>query len=409
MDIAFFTGVFPKISETFIINQVTGLIDRGHEVTVFTNEMPDASKEHDVIDEYDLRDRTVVAPSPSSLVEGAVSTVRMVAGLTRRFPGATPLVVKAATTGSAAPTVLSNLYAFLDHDGTFDICHAHFGHVGKRWAFVSRMRDQGPFVTTFYGWDVSKHPHPDNYHVYESFWPDCDLCLGITEHVLSRCMLLGADESNCIKHPIGVPMSDFEYRLASPGDGPLEVVTVARHVEKKGLKYAIDAIAECVERGVDINYRIAGDGPLREELERRIADREVGESVSLLGWQTRSEVQSLLKEAHVFALPSVTATDGDMEGQALVLQEAQATGVPVVATYHDGIPEGVAHRETGLLVPERDETALADAFEAFADDGSLVKTYGKRAREFVAERFANEELVARQEEIYEGVQTGRLP
>jgi len=82
------------------------------------------------------------------------------------------------------------------------------------------MPDQGPFLSTFYGWDVSAHPHPDNYDVYESFWDDCDACLGITNHIISRCVLLGADESDCIKHPIGVETGEFDAEPARPDDGP---------------------------------------------------------------------------------------------------------------------------------------------------------------------------------------------
>jgi len=129
----------------------------------------------------------------------------------------------------------------------------------------------------------------------------------------------------------------------------------------------------------------------------------------LLGWQTQSEIRSLLLGSDVFVLPSVTASDGDMEGQALVLQEAQAMGLPVISTYHDGIPEGVAHRETGLLVPERDSDALTNAINRFATQPSLVKSYGEQARAHVEASFDNEKLLSRQEEIYEGVRTGDLP
>jgi colanic acid/amylovoran biosynthesis glycosyltransferase len=404
MNIAFFVESFPKLSETFIINQVTGLIDDGHDVTVFAIDKPDEAKEHAVVEEYDLLDRTVYAPVPSTYTEAASLLGTVVPRLLARHPERIGDVLKAPSFGDQAPHYLSRMLTFLDHDEQFDICHAHFGTVANQYGFVSDLEEHGPFVVTFYGRDVSGFVHPDNYDAYTDLWPKCDRAIGITQHVLSRTMLLGCPESKTTRLHIGVDTDEFERSpIDYPDTAPLRLLSVARHVEKKGLKYAIDAVADCLERGVAVEYAIAGDGPLRSELERRVADHGIGDSVEFLGWQTQSEVRSRLHDAHLFVQPSVTARDGDMEGQALVIQEAQATGTPVVATYHDGIPEGLEERETGRLVPERDAEALARAIEFFEQNPESLVEYGENARSFVEANFDNTTLVERQAQIYADV------
>jgi colanic acid/amylovoran biosynthesis glycosyltransferase len=89
-----------------------------------------------------------------------------------------------------------------------------------------------------------------------------------------------------------------------------------------------------------------------------------------------------------------------MEGQVLTLQEAQAIGVPVIGTYHDGIPEGVNEKVTGRLVPERDVGSLEDAIVYFLENPSTVREYSRATREYVSDNFDNEELTRELEEIY---------
>jgi colanic acid/amylovoran biosynthesis glycosyltransferase len=290
----------------------------------------------------------------------------------------------------------------MDYSETFDLCHAHFGTVGRRWEFVADLPDQGPFVTTCYGTDVTGFPHPNRYDWYDGFWERCDLAIGITQHIRSRMLMLGCPEAKSMKHPIGIDTEKFGWRQRTHDGGPLQITSVARHAEKKGLRYGIEAVADCIDAGIDIEYRIAGDGELRPDLERLVRRHGISDQVKLLGWVSQAEVSRLLEESHLFMLPSVTARSGDMEGQALVLQEAQAAGVPVISTYHDGIPEGVAERQTGRLVPERDPEALADAIRFFDVDTDRIREYSQNTAEYI-ERFDNQKLIDRQVGLYSDV------
>lgn len=406
LDVAFFVRKFPKLSESFILNQATGLIDQGCDVTIVSLERPDETKTHELIDKYDLYERTVYVDPPASYPEGGHTLVQSIGKLAARHPRELPAALRELKIGTQLPKRLASLVTLLDA-GKFDIHHVHFGTMLRYWRFLARVDPGTPLVATFYGADVSKEVHPDRYDYYEGTWEDLDLAQGITYHILSRMLMLGCPESLTEKHPIGIRTSRFD---APPTpiepDAPLRLLSVCRLVEKKGIRYAVEAVADCLERGIDIEYVIGGGGPLEEELKAQMHRLGISDAVSLLGWQTQSEVRDLLSDAHIFVQPSVTTPDGDMEGQSLVLQEAQAMSTPVVSTYHNGIPEGVTEAETGLLVPERDVESLSEAIEQFARNPGRVAEFGDRGSEFVQREFDNADLCRQQIDIYERLLSG---
>ena len=140
-------------------------------------------------------------------------------------------------------------------------------------------------------------------------------------------------------------------------------------------------------RGRDFDVQAIGDGPEEGELRAAVADAGLGDVVTFHGSKPHDFVLKLMTEADCLALPSVTAADGDQEGIPVTLMEAMAARLPVVSTYHSGIPELVSDNETGLLVPERDAAALADAIERLMIDPSLGERLAENAHRFVATDF----------------------
>lgn len=404
MKIAFFTHHFPKISESFIINQVAGLMKRGHEVTIFASKQPDENAQHDIVTEHNMLRNTIYTNNPESYFEGLKITIKSVLDLGVNSPTHLGNIRDAVSLGKSAPTYLANLKALLNHGKAFDIYHAHFGNVGRKWSFVADLPGQTPLITTFYGMDVSSFVHPNRYTWYEPFWSKCRLSIGISQYIRAQMIMLGCSEEQSIKLPIGIDIDNFRSNPTPYSAGEtLQIASVARHTEKKGLKYAINTVAECQEQGMNVRLRIAGDGELRPRLEAQIRNLDIEDSVDLLGWQTQKGVRELLKDAHLFMLPSVTAADGDTEGQALVLQEAQAMGLPVISTYHSGIPEGIVENETGLLVPERDVEKLTDSIEYFYSNPQSVAEFGRTGINYIEKNFSNENLIDKQVEIYKSV------
>jgi len=206
--------------------------------------------------------------------------------------------------------------------------------------------------------------------------------------------------------PVGMDINFFNFRERYLRDRSLvKLLTIARMVEKKGLEYAIKAVSRVAQKYSNIEYNIIGDGILRSRLENLIKGLGISDKINLLGWKTQEELKSLLQEAHIFILTSVTAGDGDMEGQGLVLQEAQAVGLPVLSTLHNGIPEGVIDGKSGFLVPERDVDALVKKLEYLIEHPELWPEMGRYGRKFVEERYDIQKLNQRLVKIYEAILT----
>ncbi|WP_342586770.1 glycosyltransferase [Limnoraphis robusta] len=204
-----------------------------------------------------------------------------------------------------------------------------------------------------------------------------------------------------VKLPMGLNLSLYQFKARYlQANEPVKIITVARLVEKKGIEYSIRAVAQVLKEYPNLIYRIVGDGGLRESLEQLIRELNVSENVKILGWMTQEEVRQLYTDSHLFILSSVTATDGDKEGQGLVLQEAQAMGLPVLSTIHNGIPDGVLDGKSGFLVPEKDVDALAEKLSFLLKNPEKWLEMGQSGRAFVEENYEINKLNDQLVEIY---------
>jgi glycosyltransferase involved in cell wall biosynthesis len=187
---------------------------------------------------------------------------------------------------------------------------------------------------------------------------------------------------------LGIDLDRFaQGRPALPTDAPL-VGNVARLAEQKGQRYLLEAAVEIPDAG----FAIVGDGELRADLQSRAQELGLGDRVLFTG--ARADVPDLLASFDVFAFPSL------FEGLCVAVIEAQAAGVPVVATPVGGIRETVVDGETGLLVPPRDPGALAQAIRRLLDDRDLAARLAAEARRRVRERFSVERMVERTLALY---------
>jgi glycosyltransferase involved in cell wall biosynthesis len=180
---------------------------------------------------------------------------------------------------------------------------------------------------------------------------------------------------------LGVDGDRFSRNGAHPA-GPM-VVAVARLVEKKGLAYLVEATALLARGGTDVRVEVVGEGPLRGELEALVRTSGVENRVALLGERTPDQVHALLERAALLAMPCVVARDGDRDTMPVVVKEALAMEVPVVATQEVGLPE-VVHDGWGRLVAPRDPRALAAAIgDLLALPPERRAAMGRAGREFV--------------------------
>jgi colanic acid/amylovoran biosynthesis glycosyltransferase len=413
MRVAVIVNEFPAVSETFVLRHITGLIDAGHDVDIYAAARRPGDCVHGEVAAYGLMDRTRFVDMPRAAgyweqpvrplrgrtwdPEGAGSTRNAVRALRgapalgrclARAPRLTAEVLDRRRYGYQADS-LSAMYR-LDTlsraRGRYDVVHAHYGPIGDAYRFARRLW-AAPYVVQFHGYDVCRWPRENGDRAYERLFAAADAVAVNSRYAADRLARIGCprDKLRVLAYGVDTTAWSPAPRAQRPG-GALRLLTVARLVEKKGLEYSIRAVARLAAARPGVAYDIVGEGPLREPLERLIADLGLGDTVRLHGARDADQVRRLMGRADVFVLSSVVAADGDEEGTPVSLLEAQAAGLPVVATRHAGIPEIVRDGQTALLVAERDVDGLADALERLAGDSALRARMGAEGRAHVAER-----------------------
>ena len=178
-----------------------------------------------------------------------------------------------------------------------------------------------------------------------------------------------------------------EFRFEPGGDRPPLVLGVGRLVEKKGFSYLVDASALMRSKGIRFRCEIVGGGELESDLQRKIEDLDLTGCVKLCGPMSQSDVKQKIRQAKLLAAPCVHAENNDRDGLPTILLEAMALGTPCISTPVTGIPEVLRPGETGLMVAERDASALADACEKLLADQQLCRLLTRNGRRLIEDRF----------------------
>jgi glycosyltransferase involved in cell wall biosynthesis len=196
-------------------------------------------------------------------------------------------------------------------------------------------------------------------------------------------------------------LAEIEFRpRVFPTDGRWRLLQAGRLIEKKGISTTLGAFAEFARRYPESSLTIAGDGPLRASLESLARDLNVGSRVTFTGFLSQPELRTLFYQSHLFLHPSETGADGNQEGVPNSMLEAMASGLPVFATTHGGIPEAIEHGVSGVLVQEGDARALANALVRFAEKPEELQELARNGAAAVAEKFEQGAQARRLEEFY---------
>jgi glycosyltransferase involved in cell wall biosynthesis len=295
------------------------------------------------------------------------------------------------------------------------ILHAHTGVSGAHALPLAR-RLGIPFVVTFHGYDAGASDAelarwPLRGRIFlrrrDAMKRECARVIAVSGYTRDLLLANGWPAERVIVHYMGVDTALFR---PDPAAAPLcdrepLVFFAGRLVEKKGLEFLIEAMGSVAARFPNAELVIAGRGERLAALERRAAEARA--RVRFIGRVTPDEVRQWLARARLYCMPSVRAADGDAEGLPTALLEAMASGLPVMATTHAGVPEAVRHGETGLLAPERDARALAEHLLVLLGNPVLCERMGAAARARVLESFDHRRQAARLASIYDEVRAER--
>ncbi|CAK0760037.1 colanic acid biosynthesis glycosyltransferase WcaL [Escherichia coli] len=398
MKVGFFLLKFPLSSETFVLNQITAFIDMGFEVEIVALQKGDTQNTHAAWTKYNLAARTRWLQDEP---QGKVAKLRHRASQTlrgihrkntwqalnlKRYGAESRNLILSAICGQVATPFHSDVFI------------AHFGPAGVTAAKLRELGViRGKIATIFHGIDISSREVLNHYTPeYQQLFRRGDLMLPISDLWAGRLQKMGCPREKIAVSRMGVDMTRFSPRPVKAPATPLEIISVARLTEKKGLHVAIEACRQLKEQGMAFRYRILGIGPWERRLRTLIEQYQLEDVVEMPGFKPSHEVKAMLDDADVFLLPSVTGADGDMEGIPVALMEAMAVGIPVISTLHSGIPELVEADKSGWLVPENDARALAQRLAAFSQlDTDELAPVVKRAREKVEHDF-NQQVINRE-------------
>ncbi|CAN5415736.1 glycosyltransferase [soil metagenome] len=273
-----------------------------------------------------------------------------------------------------------------------DIVHAHFGKNGYVMGPLAKAAGR-PLVTTFHGFDATFRGDPKGPGGFNSVrffsrgrremagWNSWNIA--VSDFVRDRLLDLGFPSSRILRHYIGV-----DTALFTPTTKPRKpglVVSIARFVDYKGHQYMIEALRRVVASGIDVDFVMVGQGPLRDEMEALA--RKLLPKVTVHDRLTQVEIRDLLSQAQIYLHGSVTLANGHAEAMGIANLEAEALGTPVVAFRSGGVGEAVEDGASGYLAEERDVEAMATGVARLLQDQAQWAAFSTRAAQLIPERF----------------------
>ena len=283
-----------------------------------------------------------------------------------------------------------------------DVMHAYFGHTGVHLLPFILEWDK-PCIVSFHGMDIQKRPQQEGYdEQMQELLRTVPLVLARSKSLMDGLEGLGCPKEKLRLNRTGIPLEHFPFQQRPmPMDGSWRFVQACRLIAKKGLGTALRAFAKFHAKYPKATFRIAGEGPLKGDIEKLIAELGLGEAVELSGFLSQDDLAALYARSHIFLHPSEMPPDQNQEGVPNSMLEAMATGLPVLATTHGGIPEAVTHERTGLLVPERDEEALFHAMCQITKETDMLYILGEAASRAVREDFEQTKQIEKLESYYD--------
>jgi glycosyltransferase involved in cell wall biosynthesis len=405
LKVAYLLLRFPHLTETFILREMIFLRRLGLDVHVFSLIPPLPTPiMHEQVQEmmpyahyspFLLSARLILAQIYTLLH----SPVRYVRALLRAIWQAWP---EPAALMRVLVTFPKSVYFARQMQGLgIDHIHAHFAWVNGIAARIAADLIDATFSLHPHAWELFMRNQ-------ESVRRQLALANGVItvseynrQYIANLCPRWTPEDIQIVHY--GVDPAEFTPSHVPAEDDTVRIISVGSLFEKKGHEYLVDACAQLAEKGYAFRCSIVGSGPLRSVLQARIESHGLQDRVLLLGAKTQAEIQALYCHSDIFVLACIVARHGDRDGMPNVLLEAMAMQLPVVTTPVTGIPELVHDGENGLLVPERDAQALAQAIEQLINDKELRHRLGRQGRPTILAGFDIHQTTAQLATVFQEI------
>ena len=383
--IAYVLKVYPRTSQTFVLTEILAHERAGLKMDIFSLRRTDDTRFHAAL---------ARVQSPVFQIARASSNASLVLNELREHGRYLPLLWEVVENSSANAEDLLQAArmsrAILDR-GIVHL-HAHFGTVATVVARLVRKITGVSYSFTTHAKDIF-HEIVDEDVLRKKLFAAAGV-ITVSQFNVAYLRDKYADAAARVKLIYnGLDLNEF--RFEPEGDRSPLILAVGRLVEKKGFSYLLDACALLRDRGVRYRCEIVGGGELESALQQQFQKLDLGDCVKLCGPMSQSDVKKKIRQARLLAAPCVHAQDQDRDGLPTILLEAMALGTACISTPVTGIPEVLRHEETGLMVPERDAVALADACERLLSDQALCVALTQNGRHLIEDNFDIDKNTAR--------------
>jgi len=407
LKVLFLVPSFPSLTETFIINQIIDLLDRGHDVNIFSLTRG-KSLIHQKVKDYNLISKTTFADVPTNVFKRVIVFMKKLInsdGINRRK------LIKSLNLfkyGMSALTLSSffkvSWLTSLPND--FDIVHAHFGFM---YSYYFRAKECGfllnaSLITTFHGYDMVPADLLENQRIYKELFDNNILITTNNEYGKSLLHLIRQDYSNISLLPVALDTTYYSPNSSKASNKYINVLFCGRLIRLKGPKRVVEVANNLINhKHLDnVKFTIIGDGPKKyiDEINLLINEYGLNDKVTLAGPLEQKEIIVVLNTTDIFIMPGITDVDGKAENQGLVIQEAQAMQVPVVVTDAGGMKYGLDIDRTGFVVEENDLDIFAEKVQFLIQNPQQRNEMGVEARKFVQRHFDSKVIGTNLEQLY---------
>ena len=379
---------YPRLSETFIINEILRLEELGFKFHIFALRKPAEAVIHEMVQ----RVRAKVTYIPDYFWRSSVSLLsanvrlylrnRLVYRQAFRFALQNSLKERNSST---IKRFVQAAYLVQNRLSQVRVAHlhAHFSHDPTTVAF---------FASLLSGITYSFSAHAKDIYLQDTAFlhlksTGARFVVTCTEHNRQYLQRISGNGVPIFRSYHGVNLEFFSPPLNCRSCSVPLILSIGRLVPKKGFSVLIEALSLLARQGYRFQCKIIGSGPMETTLRRQISNLELDDCVELIPPMSHRQLRDHCHQANVFALACEVQSDGDRDGIPNVVVEAMATALPVVSTRISGIPECVEHGVTGFLVPEQDPGAFADAMAELLRDPELAHRFGQAGRSKVEKHF----------------------
>jgi colanic acid/amylovoran biosynthesis glycosyltransferase len=364
--IALFSSNYLALSETFIYRQLTGIRPDFQPIVICCNRI----NENDKIFPF-----SPICEAPKrTFTEKCIGKILKILSKNYVIPSSRHL----------------NYWETKLKENNCKLIHAHFGPAGL-YVLPLAKKTRLPLVVTFHGFDISKLLNEKKYvKQLRMLFKDAAKIITVSEHFRRKVIELGCPEHKVIRHYIGVPVEKNTATGKNKKNGPKNSIIslqISRFTEKKGHIYTLQAFKKVIDTGIDSQLQFVGEGDTLDSCKNLVKDLGLNDKVQFLGAKPPHEINSYLEKADIYVHHSITPESGDTEGIPISIMEAMSKELPIISTYHSGIPELVVDEKSGYLVKEKDVNDYAEKWISLIKDQSRFQSIGEFNRQRIVEHF----------------------